>query len=185
MIIVYGGAFNPPTKAHYLIAQILKEKYNPDKLYFLPVGDVYEKKGLIPFKHRYEMVKILASKINCFVSDEEDTQVYRGTYFSLLPFMEEDKDIYFVMGTDNLLKLEKWSHHIELIKTFKIIVVTRFGFDPTSVIEEKFGEYKDKFTVLKVNYPISSTLFRQTLNPDYLIEDIYDYIRENKLYGVE
>ena len=185
MIIVYGGSFNPPTKAHFHIGKLLKEKFNPTQMYIMPVGDVYGKNDLISFKHRFEMVKILAKKLDCLVSDLEDTDVYQGTYFSLLPFKKLDDEIYFVMGSDNLLKLDKWSHYEDLIKTFKIIVATRYGCDPNEIIAEKFSEYKDKFTILNLDYPISSSLFRQTLNPDYLNEEIYEYIKENKIYGVD
>ena len=39
MIIIFGGAFNPPTRAHFEIAEKLIEKFNPDTFYFLPVGN--------------------------------------------------------------------------------------------------------------------------------------------------
>ena len=38
MIIIYGGAFNPPTKAHYLIAKELIEKKVLNKE---DIGNIY------------------------------------------------------------------------------------------------------------------------------------------------
>ena len=62
MNIVFGGSFNPPTKAHKLILDKLFLLFKPDNIIIVPVGDNYQKKGLIDYTHRLEMVKLLDSR---------------------------------------------------------------------------------------------------------------------------
>ena len=43
----FGGSFNPVTKAHVDLALEIVKMFNMDKVIFVPVGDNYNKKGLI------------------------------------------------------------------------------------------------------------------------------------------
>ena len=55
----FGGSFNPPTKAHEELAKEIMKEFNLDKLFFVPVGNTYQKNGLIDEKDRYRMLNIL------------------------------------------------------------------------------------------------------------------------------
>ena len=185
MIIIYGGAFNPPTKAHYLIAKKLIDEFKPDNFYFLPVGEKYDKKGMASFKERFQMTKILADLLpNAVVSDKENEEKFRGTYYMLKDFSLVDKDIYFVMGADNFDYLDEWIMADKLIEEFKFIILTREGYDVYNLINEKYYKNKDNFTVIEIDYPISSTYFRNTKDNELLLDEVYRYILENKLYEV-
>ena len=58
----FGGSFNPVTKAHVELAEEIRNKYGLDKVIFVPVGDKYNKIGLISEKHRNNMLKIAICK---------------------------------------------------------------------------------------------------------------------------
>ena len=185
MIIIYGGAFNPPTKAHYIIAKTIIEKFNPDKFYFLPVGDRYNKKGMESFLNRFNMAKLLADKLpNAFVSDKENEETFRGTYYMLKDFSEVDNELYFVMGADNFDYIDNWIMGKNLIEEFNFIILTREGYDVESLINNKYYENKDNFTVINLDIPISSTIFRLNKDSDILIDEVYEYIKKNRLYEV-
>lgn len=185
MIIIFGGAFNPPTLAHYEIAEKLILKFKPDIFYFLPVGNRYKNKTMLDFKYRYDMVKIMADELGAKVSTIENEESYRGTYYALLDFKKIDPDVYFVMGADNLDYLDKWINAQELIKTNKFIVLSRDGFDVYKLVNEKYKEHKDNFVIVNIENNISSTLFRTKLDKDVLLDEVYEYIEKNKLYGVD
>ena len=186
MIIIFGGAFNPPTKAHYLIANELIEKFNPDKFYFLPVGEKYNKPGMESFSTRFEMTKLLANKlINCEVSTKENESTFRGTYYMLKDFSLIDSDLYFVMGADNFDYLDNWIMADKLISEFKFIILTREGFDVSKLIENKYYNHRENFHIVNIELPISSTNFRGTKNKDLLIDEVYEYIKSNHIYGVK
>lgn len=185
MIIIYGGAFNPPTKAHYLIAQKLIDSFKPDAFYFLPVGDKYNKSGMESYQVRFEMTSLLAKKLpNSYVSTKEKEESFRGTYYMLKDFSLIDKDLYFVMGADNFDYLDSWIMADKLISEFKFIILTREGFDVDKLINEKYYEHKNNFKIVNIDLPISSTDFRTTKDKELLIDEVYEYIKSNKLYEV-
>ena len=185
MIIIYGGAFNPPTKAHYLIAKELIEKFKPDTFYFLPVGEKYNKPGMASFENRFKMTKLLADKlVNCEVSAKENEQTFRGTYYMLKEFSLVDNDLYFVMGADNFDYLDSWIMAERLIAEFKFIILTRKGFDVSQLIVQKYYNHRNNFHIVNVDLPISSTEFRVNKNKEILIDEVYEYIKSNNLYEV-
>ena len=186
MIIIYGGAFNPPTKAHYLIAKKIIDKFNPDTFYFLPVGSRYNKKGMADYESRFNMTKIMADKFkSAIVSRKENEESFRGTYYALKDFSLIDNDLYFVMGADNFDYLDKWIMADKLIEEFKFIIITRKGYDVSELIKEKYNNNKDNFTILEIDFPISSTEFRENKNKEILLDEVYEYIKTNNLYEVK
>ncbi len=58
----FGGSFNPPTNAHINLAKRALEECELDKVIFVPIGDFYEKAGLVSGKHRYNMLKIACER---------------------------------------------------------------------------------------------------------------------------
>ena len=90
---IFGGSFNPVHKMHENIAKELIKKGIVDKVIFVPTGSKYKQKNnLLEDKHRYEMLKLIASKYeNIEVSDYElkDELVY--TYQTLIHFKDEYK----------------------------------------------------------------------------------------------
>lgn len=187
MIIVYGGTFNPPTKAHEKIANLLIRKYNPKKFIFLPVGDNYTwKDNYTSFSHRKNMIELVFKDSVFEVSVIENNNTYKGTYWALNHIKETYKsDVYFVLGADNILKLDKWIEYEKLVNEFKFIVLTRKGYDASGLINEKYSKFADNFYIINFNVDISSTEFRK--NPkltSYLNKDVLKYINDNDLYEV-
>lgn len=177
MNIVYGGSFNPVTRAHKKIADELIKRFNPEKFIFLPVGNDYNKPELIESSHRLNMLKLLKDGV-IDVSDYECCNSYEGTYKTLKNL--NLNDVYFVMGYDNLKSLDTWNDYKSLLKEFKIIVVSRPGcFFDDSVIKD----YMDNIIVIDdLDLEISSSLFRDTRNFDLLDPRVGEYIKENNLY---
>ena len=185
MILIYGGTFNPPTVAHYEIISLLKEKFNPDKFYILPVGPHYNKPAVANFSDRYQMCMIMADKLGIEVSDLENETTYRGTYYALKYFEQFDKDVYFVMGADNFDYLDAWMNAENLVKEFKFIILSRGGFDINKISESKFKEYQDHFILVEYNNYVSASLFRKEKDKRIVIPEVYQYIKENNLYEVK
>lgn len=183
MNIVFGGSFNPPTKAHKLILDKLFLLFKPDNIIIVPVGDNYQKKGLIDYTHRLEMVKLLDSRV--IVSTLENNDVYLGTYDLLKKLSEDYDDLYYVIGSDNLMKLDTWIDYKNLLKDFKFIVFNRYSVPLEDVILEKYPEFKDRFLIIQIDYDISSSKFRETKDANLIPSEVYDYIIENKLYEVK
>ncbi len=182
--VLFGGSFNPPTKAHYEIAKEVIDKFEVKEFVFLPTGNVYNKPNLIECKQRIAMLDLLCKKLkNAGVSDYEMKQdVYLGTYKTL----EHFKGFYFLMGADNFITLHQWINYPNVIINNKFIVVERNNLD--------LNEYINKHLDVKNNInnflfyedfkqiDISSSKFNQTKDYSLLLEEVADYIINHNLY---
>lgn len=180
-IAVFGGSFNPPTVAHINLAkQVLEEMNEIEKVIFVPVSTKYNKKGLASDDDRFNMLKsICNSQENLEVSDLElksKRQLYTIETLRIIEEQNPGKEIYFIIGTDNLKELETWYKPDELLKNFKIIVLDR-GEDNTEDIIEKsefLKKYKSSFIKLKnmKKMNISSTYIREQLKLGNNVQDL-------------
>lgn len=201
IIAVYGGSFNPPTIAHEKISKDILSLNNVDKFIYLPVGDKYEKPELISSFHRLNMLEIMVNEIrksgitSVEVSDLEvksKNLLYTIDSLRAIKNIYKDKDIAFVMGTDNLIDFENWEKPIELLEEFYFIVIERKNQSVEEILERfKFlKKYTNKFIILKkTSYEaVNSTFIRENINnisliKDYVNKEVLEYININNLYG--
>lgn len=197
IIVAFGGSFNPPTNAHFSIAeQILSEYEQVEKVLFIPVSDHYEKRGLLPAKHRVAMLKTVTDKNEkfdvCTIETDADHALKTVETLTLLQDEYPDHVIWFVQGTDNLKQLSTWSGRDELLKRFKVLVIARDDDDVDMIVEDDpfLSQYKD--CILPVSESIrsncSSTFIRKKLAKGKSIryttpDEIFFYINEHQLYS--
>ena len=191
----FGGSFNPLTIAHINLAIKIVNVCKLDKLIFVPIGDFYKKKDLIIFKHRYKMIKVACS-VNKYldvldIEDNQKTKLYAIDTFEIIRKQYINDDIYFIMGTDNLEKIESWKDYNNLITQYKYIILERKENAFYDILKNNVDikEHKDNFIVVsdyKYNN-ISSTLVRENIKKNEDIsnlvpKEIETYIKENNLY---
>ena len=145
-IAVFGGSFNPPTIAHISLAkQVLAKMDNLEKVILVPVSTRYNKNGLATDEIRFNMLEqICAKEPGLEVSRLEldsDKQLYTIETLRKIKQQNPNKQIYFVLGTDNLKELETWHKVYELLSSFKFIVLKRD--------EDSVSDIIDKSTILK------------------------------------
>ena len=195
-IVIYGGSFNPPLNSHFSIAQqVLNQFEEVEKIVFIPVNKKYPKDGLLENKHRYNMLKLVANKNSEFIVSDID--MYGEKSLSTIETLEKtekqfpNKDMWFLIGSDNLKELYTWNRLEELLSKYKILVMERENDKMEEIIEKNPLLYKHKENFLKLNDEIrsnySSTYVRnqkkKKKNIRYLMPDeIFEYITENKLY---
>ena len=194
----FGGSFNPPTLAHTYLAKLAIYKIGLDKVIFVPIGDFYEKKELLPIDTRIKMIEIICNKESKFeVSDIEKNfkeKKYAIDIFKIIEDKFKKDDFYFLLGSDNFCKLPKWKNFEEL-KKYKYIV-----FERNEKIENKEvnGLSNVYFISTDITKNISSTAIRNSVknknrikdskssinNNSYKIldDDVEKFIYDNKLY---
>ena len=189
MVVVFGGAFNPPTLAHKEIYYLIDKVVGFDHFIFLPVSNKYNKSTLISDNYRIDMLNILIEELPKASLSllEIDDHNYLGTYESLkrLKDLYPDEEIAFIIGSDNLVNIKRWINSERLIKEFKFIVINRNKQDAQKIIEndKMLNESKDNFRIIPgFKQYISSTAFRDSLDPFYVTDNIYQYIMKNDLY---
>lgn len=187
LILVIGGAFNPPTLAHYEMMISLKTRYPLARVILLPVGNAYPKSELVSFKHRLAMLYVMCQTLeNVGVSDLENMKTFQGTYHSLTQLKKEypNQEMYFVIGSDHLETLDQWINYKQLLKEYPFIVLNRQGYMDLEHAEEKYKDIKHQFIPIDFNEPISSSMIRKDIQKyqKYVHQDVYRYISLHKLY---
>ena len=182
----YGGCFNPTSNIHVNLAKIIINKFKLDKMVFVPVGDYYEKNGLISALDRYSMLKLAIENEEKMEIEELAIQskikLYAADTFKLLKEKYNKDELFFVMGSDNFRKMPNWKNYDELVNCYNIIVIER---------ERKHIRKTDRKNILefipdKVE-EVDSSKIRQMIsnNEDasgYLNNKVYSFIKEKGLY---
>lgn len=190
LILVIGGAFNPPTFAHYEMIISLKTRYPLARVILLPVGNAYPKSELVSFKHRLAMLYVMCQSLDKVgISDLENMKTFQGTYHSLNALKKEypNQDIYFVIGSDHLDQLDQWINYRQLLEAYPLIVLNRDGYMALEEAQKKYKDIPHRFIPIDFNEPISSSLIRKDIQKykKYLHPDVYSYIISHKLYQKE
>ena len=188
---ILGGSFNPPHKMHFNMGLDLLEKNYVDKIIYVPTGSKYKyKNNLVQDEHRFKMLELMIKNDDRFeVSDFELKDYVVYTCDTLKYFQENypNDEIYFVCGADNLSYVDEWKNGIYLLSNYKFLVIKRYTDDIEEILK-RFSKYKDNIVVTDVNTnSLSSTEIRNKIKTgegvlDYLDEDVYNYLYENKLY---
>ncbi len=199
-IIMFGGAFNPPLNSHFLLAQqIVNEIEDVDKIIFIPVNINYEKKeAVIASEHRYNMLKLVCDKNEKFevsrIEIDSNRPLYTIETLDILQKKYPEHQILFATGTDNLKEFDTWEGADKITAKYKVLVLSRDNDNIEEIITSNafLKANKDTFISLKGNTRtnLSSTFVREKIRAGksvrYLMPDeIYEYIKENKLYEVK
>lgn len=164
----FGGCFNPPTITHIELVNNLIIDKKLDKVIFIPVSDFYQKEDLIKAKHRYNMLKLAVKNYKNLEIDNIELKINKKLYavdiFELLKDKYKNKDIYYIMGTDNFKKMNTWKDY-DIIKNYNYIILDR-------------DKYKD----------VSSTKIRNLIKEDrdvssLIFKEVYKYIIKHNLYS--
>lgn len=193
----FGGSFNPPTKAHEELAKEIMKEFNLDKLFFVPVGNTYQKNGLIDEKDRYRMLNILFEEEEKIEVSDLELQTEQSLkaidVFSLIEARYKNEEIFYIMGDDNLEKTPNWKAAEELLKNHKFIILKRNNKELKELIQNSnmLWKYKENFYESKMQklIPYSSSQVRKAIQLGNTEEiekmvnpKVYQYITEKNLY---
>lgn len=182
---VYVGSFNPVHKGHKNIIDCLLNNDYVDKVIVIPTGNYWDKSDLIDIKHRINMLKFYESNK---VLINETLNHLKYTYEILRKLSNKKDELYLIIGSDNLPKLNLWKNIDEILNN-KIIVLQRDNYD----MKDYIVNFKNKENFILIsNYKkmdISSTYIRSlickkniVLLNELLDEKILEYIIDNNLY---
>lgn len=197
MIVVYGGCFNPITIAHEKIIKHISALKEVSKLLIVPVGDNYNKKGLIKSSNRVKMIDLVISNLDNVELDliEVESHKVLTTYETLIQIQKKypNEKIYFTLGADNLLDFTTWNNSKEILEEFGVLVINRDNISIKTIIvnDNLLLNNKDNIIVENIEMPtnISSTLVRQYYSniskiniKNYINDKVHLYIKSKGLY---
>lgn len=179
-IAIYGGSFDPIHKGHLEVARYAINQLGLDKLYFVPTN-------LSPFKtkskptsglDRIKMIElVLEDKMQ--VSDFEIKRGNTSYTIDTVKFFKQkfpNDDLFLLIGSDNLSKLDKWKKIDEIAQLTQIVVFKR---------DKKINKINaKKFNALILQNPIwdfSSSEFKKGYL-DTVDDKVLNYIQSKYLY---
>ena len=147
----FGGSFNPPTYAHLEIAKIAMKELCLDKVFFVPVGNSYNKPDLMDEMDRYMMLKLMCEdEENIDVEGIELNRDKGLRAHQALNEIEEKyntSENYYIMGADNFIRLPNWDNAEEMLKKYNFVVFNRgdirFDWNEKNVRVFELKEYKN------------------------------------------
>ncbi len=194
---IIGGTFNPIHNGHILLALYCKEQIGLDKIIFIPTYTPPHKisDDLASEADRLNMCRIAVKKYSDFyVSDIEIKRKGKSyTYETLseLKAVYKSDTLYFVVGADMFLTLDKWKNPDIIFKNAFIAAVPRNSSDFAQLsdyYERVLKPLGARAVILdKPVLTVSSTFIRKNIDFDKNIEplideDVYEYIKQNDLY---
>lgn len=196
-IIVFYGNFNPITTAHKeMILESLKYS-EPERLLIVPSSDLKSYNKDLNSYHRVNMVNAVFRNYKRVRIDFTDLNASRKISLSevLLEIEKNyaDKEMHYLLGTDDLLEFSKEEKLEEVLDTYELIVTQREGFDLEEIISksEILTKFKDKIIevpIIKYNGISSSKVREMVLDGKFeelegsLEPEVIKYIKEKNLY---
>ena len=130
---VFGGAFDPPHRAHTALALAAMEQLQLDELRIVPTGEAWHKnRGLTPVAHRLEMARLAFGAMDRVVVDPRET-LRSGPSYTLDTLVELRSEIpqsqlFLIIGQDQAAALPTWYRWREIADFATICVAARAGF---------------------------------------------------------
>lgn len=147
---IYGGTFSPPHLGHKKAAEIFLERIKPDRLLIIPTFLPPHKKisASDAPEHRLAMCRLCFEGLpHTEVSDIEIKRTGKSyTYDTVAALSRENREIFFLCGTDMLLTLHEWYRARELF-SLCTFVLERREQDPAldRSINERVAAYRKKY----------------------------------------
>lgn len=197
---IIGGTFDPVHYGHLILAEQARIEALLDEVIFMPAM-------VQPFKlnhktaggdHRYAMLQEATAgnphfSVSRMELDKPEISYTIHTLKDCKASFGAEAELFFIIGTDAFLNLEKWYAAEDLIEGFSFVIGTRPGYkeqELAALIERLKSQYDAR--IIEINnseVEISSTdiknRVREGKSIKYLLpEGVEEYIYKNKLYMV-
>ena len=154
-----GGSFDPPHEGHVEISRISLKKIKLSKIFWVVTKqNPFKKKPFFSLKDRLSKSKGSIKKYkNIKVLYLEDKIKSSRTINVINYFRREkkQKNLYLILGSDNLLKFHKWTSWKKIVKLTKLVVFSRKGYDKRSK-ESIAVKYLKKKSIIFINHKLSN-----------------------------
>ena len=188
---IFGGSFDPVHTGHLLVAQAAIEELQLSRLFLIPAACSPFKldQQPTPAAHRLAMLRLaFAGRTDCEV---DDLEIQRGgtsfTIDTVRHFAQKypGSKLFYLIGADNVPKLNQWRDANELAKLAEFIVIPRPGDAPALLPSPFQGSYL-------VDHPfgVSASQIRARAKANLPLEPLVpaavsQFIRNNRLYQTE
>ena len=196
---IFGGTFDPVHYGHLILAEQAMEDASLKQIIFMParVQPFKMNTSIADGAHRLAMLNLAIENNPKFsLSDLElNSTKVSYTIHTLNQLMETemaDAELFFIIGTDAFLGIEKWYCSDELLSRFSFVIGSRPGYKELE-LEQQMNAFRVKYAtdmilINNAEVEISSTTIKKRIREGksikYLLpEKVETYIYENLLYS--
>ena len=187
---LFGGSFNPPHVAHLVVAEVARDQFGFDEVWWIPNATPPHKSadGLAAVDHRLAMTRRAVADNPAFrVCDIEIERAgvsYTVDTVQALQEQHPDTDFHLIIGSDSLDHFAEWHRPEEIADRVPLVVYKRPGVID-AVPEPRFANHV-RFVAAPV-MEVSGTEIRSRCRAGrsirYLVPDaVRTYIEDHGLY---
>jgi nicotinate-nucleotide adenylyltransferase len=201
-ILIVGGTFDPPHRAHVELAEIVAKARGCGRIVFVPAARSPHKTDEEPEAtgaQRLEMLRIATrdvpgAEVSPIELDRGGVSYFVDTLAELREAFGTAAELHFMVGADQALAFKRWREPQRILALATPAVVLRPPWDaPTfaTALRETFGEAESRLWAERVVeaplVDVSATDLRERLRRGLPVEDAIDpkvlaYIRAHELY---
>ena len=165
---ILGGSFDPAHRGHLAISKIAIKKIKLKKVLWIVVKkNPFKNRPLYSLKKRIKKAKKITSGISKIHVSYLDKIIGSSRSIDLIKYLvnkKKLKNIFLIIGSDNLIKFHKWKSWKKIVKLTKLVVFSRRGYDRKGKKSVVAKYLKNKIIFIN-NRPIviSSTNLRSRL----------------------
>ena len=163
---ILGGSFDPAHTGHLKISKIAIKKVKLSKvLWIVTERNPFKTKPFYSLSDRMAKAKKMLKNNNRIQVIHLDKTIRSTRSINVINYLINNKklkNIYLIIGSDNLIKFHKWKNWKKIVKLVKLIVFSRTGYDRKGRKSIVAKYLKNKITFIN-NKPItiSSTELRK------------------------
>ena len=130
---ILGGSFDPAHKGHLGISKIAIKKLKLKKIYWVITRkNPFKNETFYSLSERIKYAKKISKTRKKIKTIHMENIVKSTRTIDMINYFIKKKDIkniYFIIGSDNLISFHKWKSWKKIVKLTKLIVFSRRGYD--------------------------------------------------------
>ncbi len=157
-----GGSFDPAHKGHLAISKIAIKKLKLKKIYWVVTKkNPFKNKAFFSLDERVKYANKISRTHKKIQAIHLDNILKSSRTIDVINYFIKKKNIrniYFLIGSDNLIRFHKWKSWKKIVKLVNLIVFSRKGYDRKGMKSTVVKNFKNKIIFIKSKpFVISST----------------------------
>ena len=148
-----GGSFDPAHKGHLGISKIAIKKLNLKKIYWvITKKNPFKNETFYSLEERIKYAKKISRTQKKIQTVYLDNIIKSSRVIDVINYFikkKNIKNIYFIIGSDNLIRFHKWKSWKKIVKLVKLIVFSRRGYDRKGMKSMVVKNFKNKIIFIK------------------------------------
>ena len=148
-----GGSFDPAHKGHLGISKIALKKLKLKKIYWvITKKNPFKNETFYSLEERIKYEKKISRTQKKIQTVYLDNIIKSSRVIDVVNYFikkKNIKNIYFIVGSDNLIRFHKWKSWKKIVKLVKLIVFSRKGYDRKGMKSIVVKKFKNKIIFIK------------------------------------